>query len=121
MGIVGQRVHGHRLLTLDEHLVGVDRVNVARGGVVVPADANVDVRRHVHHVSHPRHQTGKTLGTRDRELRIHRLYCMDIVVTRSGMLRITRYDSLQLPHDLLGTGIRFSVRHPVIPGSQIHH
>ena len=98
----------------------MDRVNIARGGVLVPADTDVNVRRHVHHVPHPWHKAGKTLCTGDRELGIYRLYRMDIVVTRRGVLRIAGYDSLQLLHDRVGTRIRFALGGPVVPGSQIH-
>ena len=107
VGIVGQRIDRDRLLALDERLVGVDRMDVARGRVAVSADSDINVGRHVHHVPHPGHQARQSLGAGHRLLRRHRLHGVDIVVTGAGMLRIPGDDPFQAPHDLVRLGYGF--------------
>src|SRR5215210_1590035 len=103
--IVGERIYSRRLLAFDEHLVCVDRMYVRLCGIVVSADANVDMSWHMNHVSLTWHQAGKTLRTGHRELGAHRLNSVDIVVTCCRMIWIAGDHSLQLPHDLLRAGI----------------
>ena len=120
MRVVRERIDALRLLTFDEHLVGVDGVLVGLHGVVPASDADVDVRGHVDHVSFARHEPRESLGARHRGLRVHRLDGVDVIVARAGVVRVPGDDFPQLAHDLVRAGVRRAVRPPVVPRAKVH-
>ena len=89
-------------------------------GIVPPTDADKDVRGHVNHVSFARHETSEPLGARHRRFWVHRFDCMDVVMTRTGVVWIAREDALELAYGFLRARVGSSVRAPVVPRTEIH-
>jgi hypothetical protein len=120
-GIVRHRIHAARSLVGDVRLVRMDGVLVRRDRVRPAADADVDVRRHVHQVTGTRHQRGQALRAVHCTLRVRRLDGVDVVVARTRMIRPGGQDSLEIRHYLGRAGTRLQVAGPVVPRTQVHH
>ena len=114
--VVADRIQPLRLALRQVVLVGANRALVGLGRVRVAPDANVDVRRHVDHVSSGRHQRAETIGAALGAIGIVRgLEQMDVIVLRAGMIGVTRDRALQRRRArcaVSGLGVRPSASSP---------
>ncbi len=122
VGVVAHRIHALRLALRDVVLVRDDRELVAPRGVLVAPDPLVDVRRHVNHVTRAGHEREQPVR---RDFRLFRSFRgldeMNVEMERERVMRVAIDNRLDEGHDLGGPRLRFAVRRPVAPGSQVHH
>jgi len=119
--VAGEVDRAVRAAGLDERRVGLRRLHVVQRGVVVAADADVDVRRHVHQVSGRGCQVGQPVGVGLGPLRLAGLLDgVDVQVNGAYVIRIEAQGLLQGGDDLRGPGPLLAVGEPEVPGVQVH-
>ena len=103
-----------QLVRLDGALVGLD-------GLVVVAQADVDVRRHVHQVAGIRDHVAQAVGRGPGPLGLGRgLHGVDVEVVGRRVARGAGQHVLQHGDDLVGSGLHHPVGGPQVPGPQVH-
>jgi hypothetical protein len=98
-------------------------VLVHRHGVPIPTDADVDMPGHVHDMPGTRHQLRQAIRAVLSALREGRFDGVDVVVTRTGVVRIDVECAYERTEDLVRAGVWSAVRvvpRPVVPGAQVH-
>ena len=100
--------------------VGLDRLPVGEDRVLVTADAQVDVRRHVHEVAGARHAVAQEVGARLAVARPgRRLLEVNPVVMRAGVIGNERQRAGQLRDDRRRPRLRLAVGLPPVVRVQV--
>ena len=122
MRVVAVGVEAVRRRLGDVRLVRRHRVLVDGDRVGEPADAEVDVRRHVDHVAGGRHQRRQPVGERLGPLRRGRgLHRVDVEMDGVGVAGVRGQRLLQRRHQVgLSRLRRPPVLLPVVPGREVH-
>ena len=119
VGVVGDRVEPLGVALRDVVEIGGDRALVGRDGVVVAADADVDVSRHVDQVAGGGHELAEGVRARLGEVRFPRFHQVDVVVVRARVVGMRRDHLFEEFLRLQGARLRLAAA-PVVPGHRVH-
>ena len=119
--VVESAVDGARLPLREVGLVGLDRAHVRLDGVLVAADAPVDVGGHVDEVAGPGHEGRQAIGRHLAPPGIGAaLDGVDVQMERARMGRVRADHALQGREDLRGPRLHAAVRLPQVPRPEVH-